>query len=131
MKNSNIDMLAKDILKNSYLEVTDPDFNTTTMKKILHESRKQYVLENILLSFLIFIAVDALVFLVLWLSGLNIFELIARLIGMPHEILFHAEKLKSSIIENAFIKYVLLSFGVVMAILMIIESKLKLLGRQK
>ncbi|MBN1398185.1 MAG: hypothetical protein JXA06_09175 [Bacteroidetes bacterium] len=131
MKNSNIDMLAKDILKNSYLEVTDPDFNITTMKKILHESRKQYVLENILLSFLIFVAVDALIFLILWLSGLNIFELAARFIGIPHEILFHVKELKSSIIENAFIKYVMLSFGVVMVILMIIESKLKLFGRLK
>jgi hypothetical protein len=50
---------------------------------------------------------------------------------MPHEILFHAEKLKNSIIENAFIKYIMLSFGGIMVILMIIESKLKLLEKQK
>ncbi len=131
MKNSNIDKLSKDILKSSCLEVTDPDFNVTTMKKILHESRKQHVLQNIFLSFLIFVAVDALIFLVLWLSGLNIFELAIRLIGMPHEILFHAEKLKNSIIENAFIKYVMLCFGGIMVLLMIIESKLKLLDRLK
>ena len=131
MKNSNIDKLAKDILKSSYLEVTDPDFNVTTMKKILRESRKQRVLDNILLCFLVFVAVDALIFLVLWLSGLNIFELAIRLIGIPHEILLHAEKLKNSIIENAFIKYIMLSFGGIMVILMIIESKLKLLERPK
>jgi hypothetical protein len=131
MKNSNIDKLAKDILKSSYLEITDPDFNVTMMKKILRESRKQRVLENILLCFLVFVAVDALIFLVLWLSGLNIFELAIRLIGMPHEILFHIEKLKNSIIENAFIKYVMLSFGGIMILLMIIESKLKLLEKPK
>ncbi len=131
MKNLNIDKLTKDILKSSYLEVTDPDFNDTTMKKILHESRKRSILENILLSFLIFVAVDTLIFLILWLFDLNIFELAFRLIGMPHEILFHAEKLKNSIIENAFIKYVMLSFGGIMVILMIIESKLKLLERPK
>ncbi|MGD0590506.1 MAG: hypothetical protein ABSA44_06860 [Bacteroidota bacterium] len=131
MKNSNIDKLAKDILKSSYLEITDPDFNVTTMKKILRESRKQRVLENILLCFLVFVAVDSLIFLVLWLSGLNIFELTIRLIGMPHEILFHIEKLKNSIIENSFIKYVMLSFGGIMVLLMIIESKLKLLEKPK
>ena len=131
MKKLNTDDLIKDILKSSYLEVTDPDFNVTTMKKILHESRKQRVLENILLSFLIFVAVDTLIFLVLWLSGLNIFELAIRLIGMPHEILFHAEKLKNSIIENAFIKYVMLCFGGIMVLLMIIESKLKYLEKPK
>jgi hypothetical protein len=131
MKNSNIDKFVKDILKSSYLEVTDPDFNVTTMKKILHESRKQRVLENILLCFLVFVAVDALIFLVLWLSGLNIFDVAIRSGSVPHEILFHTEKLKNSIIENAFIKYVMLSFGGLMAILMIIESKLKLLERPK
>jgi hypothetical protein len=129
--NPNIDKLTKDILKSSYLEVTDPDFNVTTMKKILRESRKQRVLDNILLCFLVFVAVDALIFLILWLSGLNIFELAVRLIGIPHVILFHAEKLKNSIIENAFIKYVMLSFSGIMVILMIIESKLKLLERPK
>jgi hypothetical protein len=130
-KNLDIDKLTKDILKSSYLEVTDPDFNRTTMKKVLHESRKKRLLENIFLGFLIFVAIDALIFLVLWLSGLNIFELVVRLIGMPHEILFHVEKLKNSIIENTFIKYVILSFGGIMVILMIIESKLKLLDRSK
>jgi hypothetical protein len=129
MKKLNTDDLIKDILKSSYLEITDPDFNITTMKKILSEHRKQRVLENILLNFLVFIAVDTLIFLVLWFSGLNIFELANRLIGMPHEILVHAEKLKNSIIENVFIKYVMLCLGGIMVILMIIKSKLKLLGR--
>jgi hypothetical protein len=131
MKNSNIDKLTKDILKSSYLEVTDPDFNVTIMKKILRESRKQRVLENIFLCFLVFVAVDALIFLVLWLSDLNIFDVAIRSGSVTHEILFHAEKLKNSIIENAFIKYVMLSFSGIMILLMIIESKLKLLERPK
>jgi hypothetical protein len=131
MKKSNIDKLTKDILKSSYLEVTDPDFNITTMKKILRESRKQRVLENILLCFLVFVAVDALILLVLWLSGLNIFNVAIWSGSVPHEILFQAEELKNSIIENAFIKYVMVSFSGIMVILMIIESKLKLLERPK
>jgi hypothetical protein len=131
MKNSNIDKLAKDILKNSYLEVTDPDFNITTMKKILRESRKQRVLENILLCFLIFVAVDTLVFLVLWLSGLNIFDVAIRSGNLTHEILSHVEKLENSIINNAFIKYVLLSFSGILLMLLIIETKLKVIERPK
>ena len=131
MKNSNIDKLTKDMLKSSYLEAIGPDFNVTTMKKILHENHKQRVLENILLDFLIFVAVDALIFVILWLSGLSIFELAIRLIGMPREIIFHAEKLKNSIIENSFVKYTMLLIGWVMVILMIIESKLKSLEKTK
>ena len=125
IKNSNIDKLTKDILKNSYMEVTDPDFNVTTMKKILRENHKQHVFENIILSFLVFVAVDTLIFLVLWLTGLNIFELALRLIGMPHDIFLHAEKLKDSIIGNAFVKYIMLCIYGITVILMIIESKLK------
>jgi hypothetical protein len=131
MNNPNIDKLTNDILKSSYLEVTDPDFNVTTMKKILHESRKQHLLDNILLGFLVFVAVDTLVFLVLWLTGLNIFDVAIRSVSVPHEILFQAGKLKNSIIANGLLKYVMLSFGALMAILMIMESKLKLLGRPK
>ena len=131
MNNSNIDKLTKEILKNSYIEVTDPDFNITTMKKILHENHKQHVLENIFLSFLVFVAVDTLIFLVLWLSGLNIFELAVRLIGMPHEMVLHAEKLKDSIIENTFMKYIIVFIGSIIAIVMVIESKIKSLGRSR
>jgi hypothetical protein len=45
--------------------------------------------------------------------------------------LLHAEKLKSSIIGNAFIRYVMVSLGALMAVLMIIESRLKTGGMQK
>lgn len=131
MKNLNIDRLTKDILKNSYLEVTDPDFNIKTMKKIVRGNRKRRILENILFCFLVFAAVDALIWLGLWLTGLDILDVAIRFGNVPHVILIHAEKLKNSIIGSAFIRYVMVSLGGLMVILMIIESRLKSLGMQK
>ena len=125
MQNSDIDKLTKDILKNSYLEVTDPDFNSATMKIVLHESRKRRILENIFLCFLAFAAVDTLIFLVLWLLGLNVFDIALRLGAMPRDILIQVGQLRSSLVKNEDIMYVMLSFGGIMAILTFLESKLK------
>jgi hypothetical protein len=125
MQNSNIDKLTKDILKNSYLEVTDPDFNSATMKIVLQESRKRRILENIFLCFLAFAAVDTLIFLVLWLLGLNVFDIALRLGAMPRDILIQVGQLRSSLVKNEGIMYVMLSFGGIMAILTFLESKLK------
>jgi uncharacterized membrane protein len=126
MKNLNIDKFAKDILKNSYLEVTDPDFTATTMKKIMRASRRQHVLENILLCSLIFIAIDTFIFLILWLTHLNIFDLATRLYNLTNVIPIHADKLMNLIIENAFMEYFLISFGGLMVVWMIVESISKL-----
>ncbi|MFZ1977560.1 MAG: hypothetical protein WAV76_06350 [Bacteroidota bacterium] len=130
-KNSNIEMLTKEILKSSYLEVTDPDFNGTTMKKILHESRRRRILENIFLCFLAFAAVDTLIFLVLWLLGLNVFNIALQSSNMPREILFQIGELRNSLVKNEFIMYVMLSFGGIMALLTLLESKFKSRERVK
>ncbi len=131
MKNLNIDKLTKDILKNSYLELTNPDFSIKTMKRIVRADRRRRVLENILFCFLVFAAVDALILLGLWLTGLDPLDVAVRLGDVPHMMLAHAEKLENSIIGNAFIKYIMMSIGGVMVILMIIESRLKSVGMQK
>jgi len=131
IKNSNIDKLAKDILKNSYLEVTDPDFNEVIMKRVLQESRKQRVLENILLCVLVFVAVDSLIFLVLWLLGLNIFDVALRSENISQELLLHIDKFTDAILHNEFIKYIFLSFGLIAFVEWLTESNLKILRRPK
>jgi hypothetical protein len=131
MKNAIMDTLTKEILKKSYLEITDPDFNETTMKNILRESHRQHVRDNIFLSFLIFISVDTLIFLVLWLTGLNIFELSLRLIGMPHEILSQTAKVQNSILKDGPIQYILFSIGGIIVLLMLADTTWKLFDKPK
>ncbi len=131
MKNSNIDKLTKDILKSSYLEIADPDFTGTTMQKVLYENRKRLIFENIFLCFLAFVAVDTLIFLVLWLLGLNVFDVALRLGGMPREISLQVGELRNSLIKNATVMYVVLSFCGIMATLTLIESKFKSRERLK
>ena len=130
-KNINIDKLTKDILKSSYLELADPDFNNTTMKKILYENRKRHILENIFLCFLAFVTVDTLIFLVLWLLGLNVFNIALQSSSMPREIFFQVGELRNSLVKNQSVMYVMLSFGGIMALLTLLESKLKSRERLK
>jgi hypothetical protein len=131
MKHSNIDKLTKEILKQSHLEINDPDFQKTIMKNILREHRKRRMLENIFLCILVFVAVDTLVFLGLWLTNMNIFDIAVRLVKMPHALFSQMEKVKNSILGNGLVKYVILSFGGLLAMLMILESKLSERSKQR
>jgi hypothetical protein len=131
MNNSDIDRLTKDILKNSYLEVTDTDFNGTTMKRVLRESRRQRILQNFLLCFLVFVAVDALILLVIWFLGLNVFDVALRSGNISQELLLHIEKLKDSILQNGYIEYIFLLLVIIAIADWMTESKLKILRRPK
>jgi Na+/proline symporter len=126
-----MDKLTKDILKNSYLEITNPDFNQTTMKRILHESRKQRILENFLLSFVVFVAVDALILLFLWLLGLNVFDVALRSGSISQELLLHIMKLKDAILHYGFMKYIFLLLILMAIVYGMTESKLNYLERPK
>jgi len=72
MDNSNIDKLTKNILAESKLELTNPDFNYLMMNKIRFESRKKIVFHNIGLFILIFITFDALIFSIFKILSINI-----------------------------------------------------------
>jgi hypothetical protein len=129
--NSYIDRLTKDILKNSYLEVTDPDFNQTTIKRVLREDRRRRILQNILMCFFVFAAVDTLILLAIWLLGLNIFDLIVNSGSISFELFSHINVLKDSILKNDFIKYIFLLLIVIAIVDGITEIKFKLLERKK
>jgi hypothetical protein len=129
--NSYIDRLTKDILKNSYLEVTDPDFNQTTIKRVLREDRRRRILQNILMCFFVFAAADTLILLAIWLLGLNIFDLIVNSGSISFELFSHINVLKDSILKNDFIKYIFLLLIVIAIVDGITEIKFKLLERKK
>ncbi|MGO9482371.1 MAG: hypothetical protein ACLP05_11410 [Candidatus Kryptoniota bacterium] len=128
-----IDKLTGDILKNSYLELPDPDFNAATMKKIVQFSRRRRVLNGILPYSFIFVSVDALIFLLLKLTGLNILDAADSVNYILTELLHHAGRLGGSVIGIGFIMYLASSLSGLILILTIIESKLNLWkrGRQR
>jgi len=131
MKSSNIDKLTKDILRSSSLEITNPDFNHTTMERILRASRGQRILENFLLGFLVFVAVDALVLLVLWLLGLNVFDIALKSENIPGGLFLYVMKLKDAILQYGFMKYIFLLLVLMVIVYGMTESKLKYLERPK
>lgn len=72
MDNSNIDILTKDILSESKLELTNPDFENLLMSRIRLERRKKVIFHNFGLFFIIFITLDAIIFSLSKIFGINI-----------------------------------------------------------
>ena len=119
-----IDKLTKEIFKNSYLELTNPDFNAKTMKKIVHESYRRRVINSILMFASIFATVDALILLFLKFTGINILNVANGISYISTEMLDRAERLGGSIIGESFIPYLALSLGGLIVIFIVVESKL-------
>lgn len=78
MDSTNVDKLTKDILGNSKLELTNPDFNNLLMNKIKSESHKQSILHNIVLYFLTFLSLDAIIFALLKLMHIRITDIVPK-----------------------------------------------------
>lgn len=75
MTELNDDKGTKEILKNSYLELSDPEFRDSVMRKVARAARTRNVMKNILLNLLVFTAIDMLVILALWITGMNVGDL--------------------------------------------------------
>jgi hypothetical protein len=129
--NSNIDKLSKDILKQSYIEVSDPGFNQIVMKKVLREDRKQQIRQNLLMCFFAFVAIDVLILLVFWLLGLNAFEIAIRSESISQNLFLLIDKIKDSILYNRYIGYIFLPIVLLAMIGLIAESKIRLLHKKK
>jgi hypothetical protein len=123
-QDSHIDKLTRDIVMSTALDEIAPEFTPMLMKKIMRESKRRRILENVILCFFMFVAIDTLLYLVVWLTGLNIFEAVLRLVNTPHETIVEAGKLSALLIDYKFIKYILLSLGCIMGIVIFVEAKL-------
>ena len=130
-KKRNIDEVAKEILRESYEGLDDPGFNERIMTKIVRQNHRQQVFDNILLALLVFVAIDTLIFLALWLTGLDILKIIAGSRIFPDELIHQASRFKDSIIGKGLVRYFFISFGTLIAILALIESGLGLHGRSE
>ncbi len=120
----NDDKLTRDILKKSYVELTDPEFSAATMKRIVRESWRRRIVNNFLVNLLVFIAIDALIWLGLRLTGMSAFELANRSISLLNTMLFQASELKEIVAGNHLATYLVLSIGGLAALLAILESRL-------
>jgi hypothetical protein len=124
MKDLNDDKLARDILKKSYVELRNPEFNASAMNRIVRESRRLRIVNNLLVNLLVFIAIDALILLGLQLTGMSALDLAYRSVTLLNRILFQASELKETVMGNYLATYVVLSIGGIAAILAILESRL-------
>ncbi|HUI30236.1 MAG TPA: hypothetical protein VLX91_08455 [Candidatus Acidoferrales bacterium] len=123
-KNLSIEELTRDILKNSFMDLSDDNFNAATMARIIRENRKYHIIENALLFFLVFLAIDTFILLLMWLTGLNVFDVATAPAHALSEILLQAGRLQNSIIDYPFIKYFMISLGGLIVIFNIGELKL-------
>jgi len=124
MKDFNDDKLMRDILRKSYVELTDPEFDSATMKRIIRESRRRRIVNNFLLNLLVFIAIDALIWLGMQLTGMDVFDLTNRTLTLLNGILLRAGEVKETVAGNHLTPYLVLSIGGIAAILAILESRL-------
>lgn len=75
MENNETDKLASSILKNSKLELENPDFTLNLMNKIKAENRRKLIVRQIAYYLLIFVSIDALILTLLKLLGVSISDL--------------------------------------------------------
>ncbi len=131
MEDSNIDKSAKSILKQSNLEIKDPEFSRNLMKSIAIIGRRRQLRQNIMLGLLVFMAIDSLILLVLWLLGLSAFEVALNSQTLPQSLTLLAEKLKDLLLTNKTAGYVIVSVIALAIIDLVAESKFDPLHRKK
>lgn len=84
MDKESADKLTRDILAKSKLELTNNDFSNLLMDKIRNKKRKQAIIYNIVLYFLIFISLDAILFVALKLMNIRITEIALKINSFSH-----------------------------------------------
>ncbi len=72
MKDLKDDAAAKELIRDSYVELTNPDFKSDTMNRIYRHARRRRILENVVVNVLAFVAIDALIWLGLKLTGVTV-----------------------------------------------------------
>ncbi len=124
MKEFSDDKLMRDILKKSYVELTDPEFDSATLRRIVRESRKRRIVNNLLVNFLAFIAIDSIIWLSMHLTGMDVFDLTNRTLILLDGILLRAGEVKETVAGNHLTPYLVLAIGGIAALLAVLESRL-------
>ena len=119
MKDLNDDKLTRDILRNGYLDLDDPEFTAATMKMIAHETRRRRIINEIFLNMLVFVATDALIYLLLRLTGMSVFDLSGRSAALLNDLFSRAGELKAA--GGNVATFLAVSFAGIMVIFSILE----------
>ncbi len=114
---------TREILRKSLLDLSDPEFNAVTMKRILRENRKRRILSNLATNLFIFAVIDTLILMAVRVTGLSVFELSYRGVNFLNRLLGQAAELKEAVGNNGMVTYLVLSIGGIAALLAIIELK--------
>ena len=79
MDNIDIEKTTKNILAKSKMELNNPDFSKLIMNKIQAEESKQFMFRNLFQYFLIFVAIDTIIFSLLKLINIRISDIPIKL----------------------------------------------------
>lgn len=124
MNSINDDRVMKDIVRDSYLDLTDPEFNSATMKRIVCDTRRRRVLNGIFVNLLVFVAIDSLILLLLSLTGSSVADLAGEAVKFLDSILFRTGQLKAPVAASQLAAYVMLSVAGILAIFAILELRM-------
>lgn len=116
--NSNIDHLTRDILLESKLELTNPDFESLLMNKIRSEEQKKSTYQNVILFFVRFITLDAIIFSLSKIFGINISDISSGIDIFSNGITTGIQTVLSNI------EYLVLIYFIILAIVVILLSNI-------
>lgn len=124
MKEPSDDKLMREIVRNSYLELDDREFDAVVMIKIMRAGKRRRIMGNLLISLLIFAAIDAFIWLAIRVTGLSVTGFVNLAVGGLSEIFTREGHLEQTVMANNLTVCLLLSIGAVAAALAIIELQL-------
>lgn len=124
MKDMNDDKATRDIIRDSYLDLTDPEFSSATMERVVRSARRRRVLNNLLVNFLVFAAIDSLILLLVDLTGLKIADITGWMVDILNRILSESGQVNISVPGSRLATYLMLSFAGVMVLLAMIELRI-------
>lgn len=126
MKDLKDDTSAKEIVRDSYLDLTGPEFKSDTMDRIYRYGRRRRIMENIVVNALAFVAIDALIWLALKLTGLTVARLVNGSAVLLGRYFLHDEQLGRIVGGGNDMTYLLVVICAMVAMLTFIELKMNL-----
>ncbi len=131
MKDLKDDKFAKEIVRDSYLDLTRPGFKPDTMDRIYRMGRRRRIMENIVVNALAFVAIDTLIWLGLRLTGLTVGGLVNGSAELLGRYFLHNVKVGLAFSGGTDMTYLLVVICAMAATLAFIEVKMNLWRGEK
>ncbi len=126
MKDLKDDKLVKEIVRDSYLDLTGPEFKSETMDRIYTYSRGRRIVENIVVNALAFVGIDALIWLGLKITGLTVDGLVNGSTELLGRYFLHNEQMGRIAGGGSGMPYIFMIICAMVAVLAFIEVKMNL-----